>query len=62
MPTGIDLDMSKEIEPAKRLMGALVRMKPKPHDDMKRGDPRGRKSKSPARKRGRAASAKPKTA
>jgi hypothetical protein len=28
---------SNEIEETKRLMGALVRMKPKPHDEMKIG-------------------------
>jgi hypothetical protein len=28
---------SKEIEATKNLMGALVRMKPKPHDEMKMG-------------------------
>lgn len=42
----------------KRLMGALVRMKPKPHEDM-RLNSKSKKSKSPAPKR---ASAKPKTA
>jgi hypothetical protein len=34
------LGMSKdsaELEKTKRLMGALVRMKPKPHEDMKIG-------------------------
>jgi len=30
-------DMSKSLEETKRLMGALVRMKPKPHEDMKVG-------------------------
>lgn len=29
-----------DVEDAKRLMGALVRMKPKPHDDMKVGKKR----------------------
>jgi hypothetical protein len=28
---------SKEIESTKRLMGALVRMKPRPHEEMKVG-------------------------
>jgi hypothetical protein len=28
---------SKEIQATKNLMGALVRMKPKPHDEMKVG-------------------------
>jgi hypothetical protein len=29
--------MTKELDGTKRLMGALVRMKPKPHEDMKVG-------------------------
>jgi hypothetical protein len=41
---------SKKIEDTKRLMGALVRQKPKPHDEM-RVKPKAKKSKSPARKR-----------
>jgi hypothetical protein len=43
----------------KRLMGALVRMKPKPHEDMKLGKAKAKKAKSPAKKR---ASSKPKNA
>jgi len=31
-----------DIESAKRIMGALVRMPPKPHDEMKLGKPRGK--------------------
>mgnify|MGYP000919699753 FL=1 len=29
--------MTKQLEETKKLMGALVRMKPKPHEDMKIG-------------------------
>jgi len=36
---------SDEIEETKRLMGALVRMKPKPHEELK-----GKKSKKAARR------------
>jgi len=43
-----DKDALKE---AVRIMGALVRMPPKPHDQMKLGKPRGKLSKKPARKR-----------
>jgi hypothetical protein len=35
LPLGFD--MTKELDETKRLMGALVRMKPKPHEDMKVG-------------------------
>jgi hypothetical protein len=49
-----------ELEDVKRLMGALVRQPPKPHEKMKLGKPRGKKTKSPDRKR--AASAKPRSA
>jgi len=38
-----------QMEEAKRIMGALVRMPPKPHGEMKLGKPRGRPSKSPAK-------------
>jgi hypothetical protein len=37
-----------EIEDTKRLMGALVRMKPKPHEEMKVGKSKFSKKKSPA--------------
>jgi hypothetical protein len=47
-----------DLEATKNLMGALVRMKPKQHDEMKIGKAKGRKAKSPAKKR---ASSKPKT-
>lgn len=40
-------------------MAALVRMTPKPHDEMRVGKSKTKKSKSPAKKR---AVAKPKTA
>jgi hypothetical protein len=40
----------------KNLMGALVRMKPKPHEEMKVGKPKSKKTKRAAKKR---ASSKP---
>lgn len=43
-------------------MGALGRMAPKPHADMKLGKPRAKPQKSPTKKRRRAASAKTKSA
>ena len=51
--------MADSLKATKDLMGALMRMKPKPHEEMKLGKPRGKKAKNPARRR---ASAKPKTA
>ncbi len=45
------------LEDAKRIMGALVRQPPKPHDEMKLGKPRAKKGRSPA-KRGHGAKAK----
>jgi len=36
-----------DLEGAKRLMGALLRMAPKPHSDMKLGKSRGRVRRSP---------------
>jgi hypothetical protein len=39
---------SKEMEQTKRLMGALVRMKPKPHEEMKVGK-KAKKSKKKAK-------------
>jgi hypothetical protein len=39
------------LEGAKRIMGELVRMPPKPHDEMKLGKPRGKPSKSPRAKK-----------
>jgi hypothetical protein len=36
----------KQIEDTKRLMGALVRMKPKPHEDMKIGNRPTKRSKA----------------
>jgi len=43
---------SNELEDTKRLMGALVRMKPKPHEEMKVGKkkktvPKAKKASSP---------------
>jgi hypothetical protein len=38
-------------EETKRIMGALVRMLPKPHDQMKLGKPRGKPSKSLAKRK-----------
>ena len=35
-----------ELNAVKRVMTALVRMPPKPHEDMKLGKPRGKKAKS----------------
>jgi hypothetical protein len=40
-----------ELEQAKRIMGALVRMPPKPHDEMKLGKPRGKPRKSRTREK-----------
>ncbi len=45
------------LEDAKRIMGAVVRQPPKPHDEMKLGKPRAKKGRSPA-KRGHGAKAK----
>jgi hypothetical protein len=39
-----------KLEEAKRIMGALVRMPPKPHDEMKLGKPRGKSAAKPKRK------------
>lgn len=41
----------KTFENTKRLMGALGRMPPKPHEEMKLGKNTGKKAKSPARKK-----------
>jgi hypothetical protein len=49
-----------DLRQTKKLMGALLRMPPKPHSEMKLGKPTAKTVKSPAKKR--AASAKPKTA
>jgi len=49
--------MADKLTGTKKLMEALGRMPPKPHDEMKLKN-RAKKAKSPARKR---ASAKPKT-
>jgi hypothetical protein len=40
--------MTKQLDETKRLMGALVRMKPKPHEDMKVGKKKAKvKKRSP---------------
>jgi hypothetical protein len=44
-------------EATRRIMGALVRMRPKPHDEMKLGKPRDKKPKT-AKKKERAKDAK----
>jgi hypothetical protein len=41
-----------ELDETKRLMGALVRMKPKPHEDMKLGKAKVKKKKVGRNKRG----------
>jgi len=38
-----------ELDHMRRIMGALVRMPPKPHDQMRLGKPKGKKAKSPAK-------------
>jgi hypothetical protein len=38
---------ASDLSDTKRLMGALVRMKPKPHEDMKLGKSKRKKKKSP---------------
>lgn len=45
--------MKKEagIEHTKQLMGALVRMKPKPHEEMKLGKAKGKALASPRKKK-----------
>jgi hypothetical protein len=50
--------MHDELAETKRLMGALVRQPPKPHDEMKLGKPKPKKNKSPTKKRASAAAAK----
>jgi hypothetical protein len=52
---------SKEMQATKNLMGALVRMKPKPHDEMKVGD-KNRRSETKGRPAKTGVSSKPKTA
>ena len=51
----------EQIAETKKLMGALLRMPPKPHSKMKLHKPKAKSVKSPARKRGERASAKAKT-
>jgi hypothetical protein len=38
---------NEQIKQTKRLMGALLRMPPKPHSDMKIGKPKTKKDESP---------------
>jgi hypothetical protein len=40
-----------DLEATKQLMGALVRMKPKPHEDMKVGKKAKKKKKRPTREK-----------
>jgi hypothetical protein len=40
-----------DLKGTKILMGALIRMQPKQHDEMKIGKPKAKKAKSPAKKR-----------
>jgi hypothetical protein len=47
----------RDLDEAKKVMGLLVRMPPKPHDEMKVGKPRAKPRKGLAKSR-RAASAK----
>jgi len=52
-----------DIQKTKLLVGALLRMSPKPHSEMKLGKPKRKSTKSPEKKKpSRGASAKPKTA
>lgn len=41
----------RELEDARRIMGALVRQPPKRHDEMKIGKARGKQRKSPAKRK-----------
>jgi len=47
-----------DLKGTKGLMGALVRMRPKPYEEMKIGKPKAKRTESRAKKR---ASSKPKT-
>jgi hypothetical protein len=56
------MSSDEEVANAKRLMGALLRMPPKPHSEMKLGKSKGKPTKSPGRNPTSAGvSAKPKT-
>jgi hypothetical protein len=44
---------SNDLKETKRLMGALVRMKPKPHEDMKVGKRKTKRAKSKSQAKGR---------
>jgi hypothetical protein len=52
----------KKEEKAVKLMGALLRMPPKPHSEMKLSKPRTKAAKNPRKDRAGGVSAKPKTA
>jgi hypothetical protein len=56
------MSAKKNLDEAKKLMGALLRMPPKPHSEMKVGKPWAKKGKDAAKETVRAASTKPKTA
>jgi len=51
-------EIDRDLDKTKRLMAALGRMPPKPHEEMKLGKASGKRTKSPRRR----ADAKPKTA
>jgi hypothetical protein len=44
----------QDLDEAKRIMGALVRMPPKPHDEMKIGKPKGKPAKRPVKRKDKA--------
>jgi hypothetical protein len=44
-----------DLEETKRIMAALMRQPPKPHEDMKLGKPRGKAAKSPAKRKAKKA-------
>jgi hypothetical protein len=46
-------DLDQMDDDVKRIMGALVRMPPKPHEEMKLGKPRGKNGKSLSPKGGK---------
>ncbi|MGM4896435.1 hypothetical protein [Tardiphaga sp. 839_C3_N1_4] len=46
-------DPEKKLDDTKRLMGALVRMKPKPHEDMKVGKKKVAKKSATKKKPGK---------
>jgi len=52
---------SDDLASAKRLMGALVRMPLKPHEEMKLGKPKGKPSKSLAKGKRKSPASEPKS-